>query len=241
MPLLLLTQGTLSAPHVTAISLGAVLFNAISGTVAYARQRRIDYRSGLLMAVSTMPTAALGAWAVAFVPRRPFAIVFGIFLMLAAVFVFVRPAGRQVTSTGPGRMTCQLTDAKNNAYQWTFDLRLGMAASFVVGFVAALLGVGGGIMLVPIMVSVLGFPAAVATATSTFILVFTAASATATHAVQGDFAGLEVITAVVAVGMIVGAQIGARLSLRLTGKLIVRMLAVGLAVVGLRLLLSGLS
>jgi uncharacterized protein len=54
-PILLLLYPHDSAQTLTAISLAAVFFNAASGTTAYARQRRIDYRNGVVFALATLP------------------------------------------------------------------------------------------------------------------------------------------------------------------------------------------
>ncbi len=238
-PLLLLTRPDLSAAGITTISLGSVFFNSMSGSAAYARQHRVDFKTGLLLAAATVPTSALGAILVGFVPRRPFQLMFGAFLVLVAIFVWIRPGIQRRTVRSGARFHRRLTDARGNTYEWSYNLILALGASFIIGFLAALLGVGGGVMLVPVMVTFLSFPPAVATATSTFVLLFTSLSATATHLVQGDFRGVEVATLAVAAGTIAGAQLGARISQRLSSRLIVRLLAAALAFVGGRLFLSG--
>src|SRR5205823_13350244 len=60
-PFLLVTRPDLTPASITTISLGAVLFNGLSGALAYARLGRIDYRSGLIFAAATVPAAAVGA------------------------------------------------------------------------------------------------------------------------------------------------------------------------------------
>lgn len=76
-PILLLLYPHDSAQTLTAISLTAVFFNAASGSVAYARQRRIDYRSGLVFALATIPGAIGGALLVGDVSRQVFDAVMG--------------------------------------------------------------------------------------------------------------------------------------------------------------------
>ena len=63
MPILLLVYPKDSPDLLTAISLAVVFCNAASGSVAYGRMRRIDYRSGLLMSAAAVPGAILGAMA----------------------------------------------------------------------------------------------------------------------------------------------------------------------------------
>jgi uncharacterized protein len=93
---------------------------------------------------------------------------------------------------------------------------------------------------VPLLVSVLGFPTHVATATSHFVLAFMALTAVLTHVFQGTFshgAGLGRAAAISA-GIVAGAQLGAYLSQRLSSTLIHRLLAFGLLALSVRLILS---
>ena len=74
-PILLLLYPHEWAATLTAISLTAVFFNAASGSAAYARQRRIDYRSGLTFAAAALPGTIAGALVVGSVSRTAFDLV----------------------------------------------------------------------------------------------------------------------------------------------------------------------
>lgn len=69
-PILLLLYPHDSAQTLTAISLAVVFFNAVSGSIAYQRQRRIDLRSGGIFALATLPGAVGGALLVGSVADR---------------------------------------------------------------------------------------------------------------------------------------------------------------------------
>ena len=87
------------------------------------------------------------------------------------------------------------------------------------------------------MIGPLGFPAAIATATSQFVLVIVSSVGTATHILTGGFDhghGLR-RTACLSVGVIIGAQIGARASLAISAQMIQRLLAIAIVIVALRL------
>src|SRR5512146_826950 len=71
-PVLLLVYPHDPPQTITAISLAAVWANSTSGSLAYARQRRIDYRSGLVFGAATLPGAVGGALVVGYVPRHVF-------------------------------------------------------------------------------------------------------------------------------------------------------------------------
>ncbi len=88
-PILLLLYPGDSAQTLTAISLAAVFFNAASGSTAYTRQRRIDYRSGTAFALATLPGAIGGALLVGVVSRGVFDAILGAVLTLLAIWLLV--------------------------------------------------------------------------------------------------------------------------------------------------------
>jgi uncharacterized membrane protein YfcA len=233
-PVLLLLYPHASPQEVTAISLGAVFGNSGSGTIAYARQRRIDYRSGIVFALATLPGAVGGALLVSHVPRRAFDAVMAGVLGALAVWLLVRPEPHRHPATGRPR---RIVEASGRVWEYRVRLLPGIALSAVVGFLSSFLGIGGGVFHVPILVSLLGFPTHVATATSHFVLAWMSGSAVATHAALGTYAvghGLR-RTLAIGAGVILGAQAGARASTSLSGASIQRLLALGLALVAVRL------
>jgi hypothetical protein len=244
-PLLLLLYPTTPPATITSISLAVVFFNAVSGSFAYARLHRIDYRTGLAFASATVPGAVLGALVVGRVTRGLFDALFGILLLLLAALIMLRP-GPQIAAAAvlrPGMTRREFSDAAGTRYEYAFRMWQGILISVGAGFVSSLLGIGGGIIQVPAMVLVLHFPPHIATATSNFILAIMAFSGTVVHLVNHDLApGSGLYRALfLAAGVIPGAQVGARLSQRLQGTLITRLLAIALAVVGVRLLLSAVT
>lgn len=238
-PALLFVYPGLSATQVTAISLAVVFVNACSGSLSYARIRRIDYRTGIVLAAATVPGAVLGAIVVASVPRRTFDVVMGIALIAVSAFLLLRPRGSlSLWLNSRFTVSRSLIDLERTTYEYRFNLGLAALFSLGIGFLSSLLGIGGGIIQVPLLTSFFGFPAHVATATAQFALMFTAATGTITHIVQGVYGPFLRITIELAIGVLAGAQLGAVLSGRAGGGLIIRLLAIALGLVGLRLLFS---
>jgi len=242
MPLLIMLYPNDSPATLTAISLAVVFFNALSGSEAYALAKRIDYRSALLFSAATLPGAVLGALNTQAVPRRTFDFVFGAAVLALAAFLAFRKAARE-SDVRPrkGSATRSFTDAHGQHFTYSFNPTLGVGLSLVVGYVSSFLGIGGGIIHVPLLVYLLNFPVHVATATSHLILAFMAFTGTLTHVLSGSFATGAHRTAALAIGVVAGAQIGARLSDRIGGMAIVRLLAAGLGVLGVRILLLALG
>ena len=236
-PILLILYPRESPAHLTAVSLAVVLANASSGSLSYYRQRRTDYRSGIWLAAATVPGAILGAIVVGAIPRVQFEVIIGVTLLAAGTYLVVRPHGRfPLLSTARFSVSRTITDSGGSTYRYRFNLGLAMAVSVVVGFFSSMLGIGGGIIHVPVLATFFEFPEHIATATSHFVLVFTSGAGTATHVLESGYGGTLGVIAALAVGVVIGAPFGAALSRRVTGGWIIRLLAIALAVVGVRLL-----
>jgi len=234
-PILALAEPRWATRTVTAFSLAVVAANACAGALSYSRQRRIDLQSFPIFAAASIPGAIFGAWLSSYIPRQLFDFVFGIVLLAVAAVLFFRPGRR--TGGKPGGTLRVLVDREGHHYEWSFNMSLGIAGSAGVGVLSSLLGIGGGIVHVPFMVTALNFPEHVATATSHAVLAVTALAATIVHIARGDFGSDGSLTLLVAGGAVVGAPLGARLSRRLPGQAITRILAVALASVAVRLLI----
>lgn len=242
-PLLALLEPSLPTEGITAISLAVVMFNAGSGALAYARQKRIDYRSGIPFALATLPGSVLGVFVVRFVPRDVFDLIFAVLLVGLALFLVISHEDEPTVAPeggGWGHTLRVLRDHAGTEYVYRVNVPLGVALSAGVGFVSSFLGIGGGVIHVPALVGLLRIPPHVATATSHFVLAIMATVGTGVHLAAGDLAGLAGQTLLLGVGAVAGAQLGARLSSRVHGVVIVRVLAASLVFVGARLALQAL-
>ena len=236
-PLLLLLYPAEPPDIVTSISLAVACANATAGSYSYARKKRVDFRSGLLFSVATVPGAILGAFATHVLPRALFDGIFGGFLLLAAVFLLAYPKPK---TQGPRkhriRMFRHLVEADGTPHDYAFNPAVGFVVSILVGFVSSFLGIGGGIIHVPVLSYILDFPVHIATATSHFMLAIMAFAGTVTHIATGAFHHGIRRAIVLGIGVVLGAPLGARYSDRVEGRWIIRALAIALCLVGLRLI-----
>lgn len=241
-PVLLLLYPDKNPDTITSISLAVVFFNALSGSAAYARMKRIDYRSGILFAAATIPGSVLGSLTTSAIPRNIFNGIFGVILVAAAVFLTVRTKNEKQKpgKTGKHHIVRKLTDLNGTEYSFSFNPVTGVILSLFVGYLSSLLGIGGGIIHVPALVHLLNYPVHMATATSHFILAVMALSGSAVHMATGVLYPGLVQTAALSIGVIFGAQLGAKLSNRIHGMVIIRCLAVALGLVGIRIFLMAL-
>ena len=242
-PLLIIMEPDFSPETITAISMAIVACNAISGSVAYVASGRVDFKAGLLFAAFTIPGSILGVLTTKYISREIFDVIFGIVLLLLAIFLFFK-GGKKQSITKPlkekkGWVHQQLTDKWNEVYNYSYDIRKGSILSIFVGYFSPLLGIGGGIIHVPAMVEWLRFPVHIATATSHFILAIMATVSVIVHIYNGNYNDPIIFRMVVwlGIGVIIGAQMGAFLSRKLKGKIIIKALAVSLGLVGIRILM----
>ena len=242
MPLLLILYPKESPEILTSISLAVVFFNALSGSEAYGLMKRIDYRSGFMFAAATVPGAVVGAMNTSHVPRYLFDIIFSVLMVAAAVFLLFRPGAPKATSQKSSdsryRITRHLVDAHGHHYDYSFNPLLGIGLSLFVGYASSFLGIGGGIIHVPVLGYFLHFPVHVATATSHFVLAIMALTGTVVHILTGTFTHGVHRTMALAIGVAVGAQLGAHFSEKIQGTWIIRSLALALGLVGIRILMG---
>jgi uncharacterized membrane protein YfcA len=235
-PVLLLLYPAEAPEVITGISLTVVFFNAFSGTLAYGRANRIDYRSGMILAAANMPGAIIGALATTVTSRARFNLLFGVLLILAALLLIVVPTKKtalQIARTGlesPAPLKLN-----QSTWLWTLWLSTGF------GFLSSFLGIGGGFLYVPALVYLLAFPIHAATATSLFVLTITSLTGLVTHIGAGLYHHGMRRALFLSIGAVLGAQIGARLSRRLRGDWILRGLALALGLAGMKLLMISLG
>jgi uncharacterized membrane protein YfcA len=237
-PVLLFLYPDLKSEVVASISLAVVFLNAASGSVAYAKLKRIDYKSAIIFAVAALPGSIIGALVTSYIPRHLFNIILGALLIIVAIYLLIRPEqtleSEQSNSTHFVSRT--ITDIYKEKFTYSFNQVVGIAISFFVGFLSSLLGIGGGIIHVPVLASLLNFPVHIATATSHLILAIMALAGTIVHMIQGAFWQEWIKSVYIGIGVIGGAQLGARLSQKVKPKGIIRALAIVLFLVGARLL-----
>lgn len=234
-PLLILTRPDWSAEQITAISMAIVAGNAVSGSIAYLRDKKVDLAAGWRFALWTLPGSVLGVYITQFVPRQGFDIVFGLFVLIMAIYLFRRAQVR-------ARAAEQSTVEAEAVVQDETMYKKGQWISLGVGLFSPILGIGGGIIHVPAMIEILKFPVHRATATSSFILAIMATATVIMHAVRGSYSDPSIWSLIVylLIGVFIGAQIGAALSKRLSGQVVVKVLAIVMLIVGVRIFVGGL-
>jgi uncharacterized protein len=197
------------------VSLVSVIATSAGGAAFNVRNRRADVRIGMLLAAGTVIGAVTGGVLAGILPDRVLAGLFAALLAYTAVTM-----GRRLLRRGDvdeRRADAAVDPAAPDgpgapAYR-THRVGPGIGLSFVAGNVSGLLGVGGGVVVVPLMNLVLGAPLAVAAATSNFMIGMTAAAGAYAYLFRGDVD--PSLAAPMVIGVVIGASLQARVAHRI--------------------------
>lgn len=196
-------------------SLVAVTATSCAGAPTYLRAGLVDWRIGVRLLIPTVVGAIVGGLLVRYVPERAIA---GLYIVLV-LYVLLQMVGSART---PRPRADNTDDCRT---QWNPRLR-GLAAglSFSGGIISAMLGVGGGLIQVPLLHTLLKAPLRCAIGTSTFLIGATASTSALLYLVQGKLQPDVVVPAVL--GILMGAQMGARVAQKVPTR-ILRLLFLG--------------
>jgi len=230
-PILTLIYG-FDTPEAFGTSLAMIIFTSIFSTASYSKQKRIDYKLGLALSIATIPGAIVGALATNVIDKNQLGLIFGIFLIFVALrmlvtYNFGKPKSRKIEKLWHRK----IIDSAGTIFEYYSDLKKGFPPSFFGGFFSGLLGIGGGVVMVPIMHFLMDFPMHLAVATSMFIMIFTSLAGAATHFTLGNVLLESMI--LLCIGIVFGTQVGAYLSKRTSGKNLRRIFGIVVILVGI--------
>jgi uncharacterized membrane protein YfcA len=242
-PALTLLLGV-SIEKAIAASIISVIATSSGAAASYVTERIANMRLGMLLEIATVVGALTGAFLADYVSGR------GLFLTFAAVLFYtvwsmVRPEGRRSAVPAPDPMADRLrlhgsyydrSLGQEVAYRISRS-RLGLGVSYFAGVASGLLGIGGGVLKVPVMNVAMGMPIKACTATSNFMIGVTAATSAAVYLMRGEV--VPFIAAPVAVGVLLGAKTGAGLLGGMKSSLIRYVFIAVLTISALQMLLKG--
>ena len=190
---------------VIATSTGAAAVNVTAG--------RADVRLGITLGAATVVGAVTGGIAAAFLPDRLLAGLFAVLMAYTAFTMLRRLLGASGAADDERDVDPTAADGVGAPTYRTHRLALALGGSLGAGNLSGLLGVGGGIISVPLIRLVMGAPMRVAVATSNFMIGITAAAGAAAYLFRGEIDPR--VAAPVVIGVTLGAAIGATISARI--------------------------
>lgn len=239
-------------PTVAAASAATQVTGAsVSGVLAHQRAGGVDYRMGAVLVVGGILGAMVGAG------------LFRLFQLLGQIDVVINILYVLMLGTIGGLMLRESVDALRSSrsgqaipaakrrhhplvaslpYRWRFygsGLYISPLAplilGFLVGILTMLMGVGGGFMLVPAMLYILGMSGRVVVGTSLFNILFVTMATTMTHALTTKAVDL-ILAGLLLLGSVIGAQLGTRIALQARPDLLRLVLAIIVILIALRML-----
>lgn len=241
--LLFLGSGTsllseVSPQVATGTSLLVIIFTGLSSTIAYYKQKRVDYKSGLIFFIGSGPGGIFGAWVNKQLDVDAFSIWFGVFMIFISFVLMFKDRLKPRKKKSEKGIWRTYIDDSGNVQSYGFHPATGIAISVVVGFLGGLLGIGGGSLLVPAMILLFFFPTHIAVATSMLLLFLTSITSSIAHIYMGNINWLY--AAALIPGAWFGGKLGAAINQKLPSKTIVVLLRIVLIIVGARLIYLGM-
>ena len=222
---------------------------SMSGVIAHWRRGNVDFKMGFILLLGGLVGSVLGVWIFTWLKRvgqveLTISLLYVVLLGILGALMAVESTRALLRQRRPGGYRRKL-----HQHNWLHGLPLKtrfrrsklyisallpIALGLVVGVLSAVLGIGGGFVLVPAMIYLLGMPTAVVPGTSLFQIIFVAANVTFLQAYTNRTVD-AVLALVLLVGGVLGAQIGARFGTRLRGEQLRFLLALLVLAVGAKL------
>lgn len=197
-----------------------VLASAVSA-YTYKRNKNLDIRNGLIMMVSVLILTAVGSYVSSLVSNTAM----GSFSVIMTAMLGVKFIVKPVMTTKEAMMN---VSAKKRALQ-------SVICGCLVGFICGFVGAGGGMMMLLVLTSVLGYELKTAVGTSVFIMSFTALTGSLSHFAIDGLPDISVLVLCV-VFTFVWARIGAKLANKASAKALNRATGVILLVLGVAIM-----
>ena len=240
-------------PPAIAVATGAnqVIGASISGAIAHFKRGTLDMKLGTVLFLGGMLGSSFGAYVFAMLRRLGqldlFVSLLYVILLGVVGGMMLVESGRAIQRSrgGGGGVTLRKPGHHNWIHRLPLKMRFRTSKLFVcvipvgalgaaVGFLAAIMGVGGGFIMVPALIYLLKVPTNVVVGTSLFQITFVTAATTVLHATQNQTVDATLALLLI-VGGVIGAQFGAIAGQRLRGEQLRFLLAGIVLLVALRL------
>jgi len=238
------------APVAVGTEANQIVASSVSGVLAHWRRGNVDFKMGFILLVGGVIGSTFGVWLFAWlrtlgqidlVIRLSYVIFLGVIGSLMLV-ESLRVMFRRQRGGGPRRKLHQHTFLHGLPFKMRFrrsklyiSALLPLLVGVFVGILAAIMGVGGGFVMVPAMIYLLGMPTSVVVGTSLFQIIFVTSNATFLQAYLNQTVDV-VLAILLLVGGVVGAQFGTKIGAKLRGEQLRSLLALMVLAVCLKLM-----
>jgi uncharacterized protein len=237
-------------PVAVASSANQLIGASLSGVIMHWRRGNVDFKMGTVLVVGGIVGSLAGVQLFSVLRRLGqidlvISLSYVILLSTLGTMMMIESIGAIIRAAQPGARPRRL-----HQHSWfhrlPFKMRfrrsklyisalLPLTLGFAIGVLSAILGIGGGFLVIPAMIYILGMPASVVPGTSLFQTIFITASATILQAVTNQTVDI-LLALIILVGSVVGVQYGARFGARMSGEYLRVTLAAIILAVGAKLL-----
>lgn len=229
-------------PVAVATSANQVVASSVSAVYAHWRKDNVDFKMGLVLLAGGLLGSSFGAYLFSVLKRlgqldTVIALSYVLILGVIGGMMMVESVKALVLKPKPGQPVTRRKRLNDHPIiralpfkmrfrrsQLYISALMPLTLGFLVGILAAIMGVGAGFMLVPAMIYLLGMPTAVVVGTSLFQIIFVTANVTMLHAITTQTVDVT-LALLLLVGSVIGAQYGVRHGARLRGEQIRGLLA----------------
>jgi len=226
-----------------------VAASSFSGAISYWRRRALDLALALMLLIGGTAGTVAGIWL--FTKLRELGqldITIGLSYVILLGSVGGLMIAESLRSIARARSGAKVELRRPGSHTWVHGLPLKLrfkqsrlyvsaipvwGVGFIIGFVGAIMGIGGGFMLVPMLIYLLRVPTSVVIGTSMVVTLVTMAFATVLHAATNHLVD-AVLALILMLGGVVGAQFGARAGQRMPADRLRLLLGILVLAVGLR-------
>ena len=209
-----------------------IVASSVSGVLAHMRRGNVDFKMGGVLVVGGFIGSTLGVWLFTYLRglgQIDVVIMIAYVVFLGTIgtlmlFESSRAMMRKRSPSGKRRKLHQHIWVHGLPFKMRFrksklyiSALLPLAVGVVVGVLAAIMGVGGGFIMVPAMIYLLGMPTSVVVGTSLFQIIFVTANVTFLQAVNNQTVDV-LLALLLLIGGVVGVQFGSRVGVRLQGE-----------------------
>lgn len=238
--LYLQSLGLLAIPiehqNAVGISLMAIIFTAVSSTIYNYKHKKVDIKSGLILFIGVGPAVILGSLVSEYINEKQFYILFGLIMLLTSYLLVLKDRIKPVKFKWN---VIRFFEGEDGIiYEYGYNKYFGILLSALAGFLAGLLGIGGGAILVPMMVIIFRFPIHIATATSMFIILLSSTIGSISHIFLGNIIITYVIY--IGIGAYIGGKVGSFISLKISNRLLINILQVIIIIIAIQMIYKGL-
>lgn len=215
-----------------------LISTGLTAAIGYKKNKQADLKNAIIFMIGIIPGALVGAHLSQYLTLHSFNLYFGIFLIIMSIVLLVRDKIKPIKLFQSATHMKTFTDAEGKTYEYSIAPIPAIIATFFVGCLTGLFGIGGGALMTPLMIIVFRFPPHIAVGTSMIMIFVSSITGAVSHIIQGNIIWIYAIVLILA--SFIGAKLGVKINKRMKSSSVVTMLRIILLLLGIYLIIKSL-